>query len=416
MKRESPTFCVMPHMGLAVQNEGDICACNMNPLSFKVDGQVARINNITIDQGWNSLSRKKLATILDIGVRHESCKACWDAEDAGQKSPRQDLNEIYGHLDPLRDQPRIVILKPGNTCNASCRTCRPETSSSWYSDAYKLHKIKNPDVSFKEYIQEFEDVKNSFAKNSPNMWPVLNKWYEHLEFLDLYGGEPWLIDGVWNSLKTAVDEGHAHKIGLRIHTNASVWNDEYVDILSKFKKVTLGISLDSHIAAESEYIRNGINYEKAVENTYKFLDWASKHDNVETYISVTVSTLNIWHLLETVETFKKMFGFAIGFKNYVYTPDHYDIRHLPKDVKQQVINKLLKDKDKDSFMPVINFMNQIIPGCVMYWPKFCLETEKLDKIRNQDFKTVFPEWYKVLEPYWDYRTSHAEWYGSCSIE
>jgi len=26
MNTQSPTFCVVPHMGLAIQNEGDMCA------------------------------------------------------------------------------------------------------------------------------------------------------------------------------------------------------------------------------------------------------------------------------------------------------------------------------------------------------------------------------------------------------
>jgi hypothetical protein len=57
-------------------------------------------------------------------------------------------------------------------------------------------------------------------------------------------------------------------------------------------------------------------------------------------------------------------------------------------------------------------MNQVVPGCQMYWPKFCLETDKLDRIRNQSFKAVFPEWYAILEPFWNYKKPNSGWYGT----
>ena len=415
MNPSSPSFCVMPHMGLAVQNEGDICACNMNAYSYSHNGQVARINNITVDQGWSSPTRKEIASVLDQGIRHESCKACWDLEDSGHQSARQELNKMFGHLEPLENQPRVLILKPGNTCNASCRTCRPETSSSWYQDSFRLHQLKNPDAKFKEYIQTFENVKNSFNKRSPNMWPVLNDWYENLEFIDIYGGEPWLIDGLWASLQTAIDKGVAHKVSLRIHTNGSVWNEHYMEILKQFKSVYIGLSLDSHVAKESEYIRNGLDYNTTLANTLKFVEYIEQHDNLKYYISITVSVLNIWSLPDTVREYKKFFDpKRLGFRNYVYTPEYYDIRHLPKDVKRQVIEKMRKTTT-GNFVPVINFMNQVIPNCMIYWPKFCLETDKLDRIRNQSFKEVFPEWHSILEPYWNYKSAKKEWYGSCEL-
>ena len=37
--------------------------------------------------------RKKLIADHDNGVRNPTCSTCWDAEDAGIKSPRQKFNE-----------------------------------------------------------------------------------------------------------------------------------------------------------------------------------------------------------------------------------------------------------------------------------------------------------------------------------
>ncbi len=418
MNRNSPTFCVMPHLGLAVQNEGDICACNINSQSYQLNDSRQTIDKITIDQIWDSPTRKQIADILDSGVRNPGCKACWQDEDAGIKSSRQELNQLFGHLEPSNDQPKVLIVKPGNTCNAACRMCRPETSSSWYRDAYELVKQKKPDLSFKEYIKDFESVKNSFNPDSPNLWPVLNTWYKEMSFIDIYGGEPWMIPGLWTSLQHAIDNDYAKDITLRLHTNGSWWSEKNIEILSKFKKVTIGISIDSHIAKEFEYIRHRLNFQQVMDNSKKFMAYAKTHNNIEVYICTTVTTINIYNLDDIVRSLKEEFvnttGYSpvIGFTNFVYEPTIYDIRHLPKQVKQIIADKL---KPSGKFDSVLEFMNQIIPGCVIHWPQFCLETDKLDKIRSTSLKEVYPAWAKILEPFWDYKKPHPEWYGSCSL-
>jgi hypothetical protein len=78
--------------------------------------------------------------------------------------------------------------------------------------------------------------------------------------------------------------------------------------------------------------------------------------------------------------------------NIVTTPE-YDIRHLPIPIKQYLIDTL-------SNPLVVNFLKQSISGCDIEWPKFCQTTDKLDQLRGQSFAETFPEWWKMLKPYW----------------
>lgn len=408
----------MPHLGLAIQNEGDICACNLNPQSYELEGERKTIDKITIDQIWASPTRKSIADILDSGQRNPGCQACWQQEDAGIRSTRQELNGLFGHLEPSDTQPKILIIKPGNICNAACRMCGPETSTGWYKDGWEIYKQKNPNVKFNEYIKNFESVKQSFDPDSVNMWPVLNDWYKDMSFIDIYGGEPWMIPGLWNSLQTAIDQDYAKDISLRLHTNGTWWNEDYMNMLSQFKKVVIGISIDSHVPQEFEYIRHKLSYETVFNHTQKFLDYTRNFHNMKTYINITVLPYNVYNLDDIYYSLKDRFFpheeyINISFTNFVYNPSYYDIRHLPKSIKQEIADKLSFDP---IFKPVLEFMNQVIPGCVAYWPRFCLETEKLDKIRNTDFKSVYPELSTALEPFWDYKKPHPEWYGSCNIK
>jgi hypothetical protein len=156
-----------------------------------------------------------------------------------------------------------------------------------------------------------------------------------------------------------------------------------------------------------------------MENSKKFMAYAKNHSNIEVYICTTVTTINIYNLDDIVKNLKAEFtnttGYSpmIGFTNFVYEPTIYDIRHLPKQVKQIIADKLTPS---GKFDKVLEFMNQIIPGCVIHWPQFCLEADKLDKIRSTSFKEVYPIWSKILEPFWDYKKPHPEWYGTCSIK
>lgn len=406
---KSSTYCVLPHIGLAVQNYGDVCACNINKQSYELDG-----HRYTVDQGplkpiWTSQTRKKIIDALDNGIQHPSCQICWDAEAAGKTSLRQSSNKEYSHLSPDPAQPRVLIIKPGNTCNAACRMCNPATSSSWYQDDFKRKKNKNKDLDFKLYIKDFESVRNSFNLNNPTFWPTLREWYEKIEMIDIYGGEPWLIEGLWVSLEEAVKQGHCGHIDISINTNASIWNVEYLDLLSHFRHVMVKLSFDSHDKKQFEYIRHKLDFSTCVENAKKFADYCGQY-NKKFSLSVVVSPtmLNIGNLDDIEDNLGKILGIPVGVDNFVTGPDeYYDIRHLPRQIKRDLIKRFEKNPKMNT---VCNFLSQTIPGCSMWWPKFCMETDRLDQIRNQSFSLAMPEWRQKLAPYWDYHQHHPDWF------
>ena len=56
------------------------------------------------------------------------------------------------------------------------------------------------------------------------------------------------------------------------------------------------------------------------------------------WICCTVSIFNVWYIDEIVKGLEEH-GIFVGL-NYVYAPEHYDLRHLPRPVKQQILDKL----------------------------------------------------------------------------
>lgn len=394
----------MSHISLALQNEGTISPCNLTKFTYTTDSGIKTIDKANIVDFWNSKSRQEFIKNFESGIKDSACNACWDVEALGKISARQNYNNLFSLTQTK--QPSVIILKPGNTCNSACRTCMPETSTAWYSDAHKLEILKNHNLKFREYVQDFENIKNSFKSNNPNFWPAFQNWYSGLQYMDIYGGEPWLIPSLWISLQWAVDNDLAKNISLQLHTNCSVWNKDYLNILKNFKSVRIGLSIDSHIKSEFEYIRHKSDYDLVFDNAHKFINFISQCENITCYISCTTSIMNIWNIDDIVANLESQFNIEVGFTNIVSDPEIYDIRHLPREVKKLILQKL-----PEKFVDLTRYMNSPIKGCEIYWPKFCLQTDRLDKIRNQNFSLTFPEWYAILKPYWDYKKRHPDWYG-----
>lgn len=410
LMQKSPTYCVMPHLALSVQNYGDVCACNFNKQSYDVDGKCYTVDQSPLDRAWLSPTRQDLIRSLDNGHQHPSCQHCWDSESAGKQSTRQRFNEKFSNLAPSESQPRIMVIKPGNTCNAACRMCNPATSSSWYQDDFKRKKIRQPDIDFKIYIRDFESVRQSFHPNNPNFWPTMSEWTPGLEFLDIYGGEPWLIDGLWRYLEETVRSGHSQHIRVNINTNVSIWNQEYLDILKHFRSVLIRLSFDSHEKKQFEYIRHRLDFDLCLENARRFVNWGQQSSHTEINVICSPTVLNIGNLDAIYHGLKTLLPVPLSISNFVTGPDeYYDIRHLPRAIKEKLVPRFSSVPD---LKIAANFMSSDEPvtHCSLVWSKFCLETDRLDKIRGQSFKDAFPEWYAQLEPYWDYRRLHPEWF------
>jgi hypothetical protein len=164
--------------------------------------------------------------------------------------------------------------------------------------------------------------------------------------------------------------------------------------LSKFKRVQIAISIDSHIPEQLSYIRHLVDVDKLYLNLKKYIELSRQHSNISVNICFTPNIYNIWYADEIYAGLSE-FNLPISI-NPVYGPEQYDMRHLPIPVKNQIIKKLEKYKKLDL---LVKLLNHTIPGCDIYWPKFWKEAQILDRIRNQKFEQVFPEYYEAITPF-----------------
>lgn len=386
---KSKNYCVMPHKGLALQNNGDYCVCNLNNMSFEnKQKQPMSVIDTPLQDAWQSHTRKMIGAALDRNRELPACSQCWDNEKATGHSARTEFNRVFHTVPILSDQPRILILKPGNTCNLTCRMCNPATSSAWYADAYKLEKSQNKiHSSFAEYTRGFEHIRNSYNRDNTAFWNTFVEWLPNLVFVDIYGGEPFLMPVLFHSLKTVAAAGKSHNTDLQLHTNLTNINYDYLDILNHYKSVKIGLSVDSDMAEQLEYIRYPVSAESIFQNLKKLQQIKDQYHNIAFHINITVTPFNALNIENIKKNLREYFPVDL---NLVTNPDEYDIRHIPLSVR-----KIIAEKNPS----IAKFIMQTIPGCDQYWPKFWQITQELDRIRNQSFAHTFPEFHELIKPY-----------------
>ena len=386
---QSKTYCVMPHKALALQNNGDFCVCNLNNMSFEnKTREVMYAHNTSLKDAWKSHTRKMVSAALDRNRELPACSHCFDLEKSGSSSPRKNFNSLFDVLPTLTTQPQVFILKPGNTCNLACRMCNPATSSGWYQDAHQL-AIKNEGFvgTATEYSKTFEHIRNSFNRDNTEFWDTFVEWLPNMVFVDIYGGEPFLTPALFDALERVANTGQSQNTSLQLHTNITIFNSKYLEILSKFKSVQIGLSIDSDQVAELEYIRYPVKADLVFDNLEKFKQIAKKYKNITVNICITVTPLNVLHISRIQQNLHQHLPTDI---NMVTSPGEYDIRHIPLSVRKVIANRNPS---------VANFIMQTVPGCDVLWPKFWQHTKDLDQLRGQNFEDTFPEFYKLIEPY-----------------
>lgn len=388
--------CKALQMSMNFDMSGMVQPCNQLVGYFLKDKNDRHYNVLTDDPKdiWLSQHRKELVDAHKNGVRHPACRNCWEREDAGIESTRQKSNKVFKDVQPLDEQPKVMIIKPGNLCNNACRSCNPHTSSMWYKTDYALN---NQGKTFKEYLKFFDRHKTAYTNNSV-LEERFRLWEDNIIFWDMYGGEPLIIPLFWKVLDRAVSSQTCSEKQFQLHTNGMVYNSGLVEKLSRFKESSIGFSIDA-IGAKNDYIRYGSKWQDINENLIRYMDDCAKYENVSIKVRATITPWNLYHYDENYDYFKKLGIVATG----VWCDDKpwNDVRYLPQRVKEAILEKLNHYESNDkAWLSKINEINKWLPTEPKNYQalqhSFMHFNQKIDKIRNEKFKDVFQEYSKLF--------------------
>ena len=343
-------FCNIPWFELNINNDGsyDLCGAQNDKIIMTDEGRHWNIKRMGIDEYWNS-SRMQEKRRIKLGDTVDSmCRMCQMKDEAGYTSSRQkeNLKSVIFHQrfdrsfeqSPHRHyfdyslanngqtQSDIASqhLNIGNTCNFSCKFCPPE-SSSRVVQAHKKMGWLTPEYRLESWTQD------------PKAWQHFVDWFENnyrsLRVVHITGGEPDLIEK-FRTLMAMFQEKEMSWLNLSLTTNGSIDYSRYSQEFASFKRVEIGVSIETADTA-NDYIREGGSIVQILHNVdhmrkeMPFVQWAFR--TVPTALSVLRYRGLLEHALER--------NIPID-ANYPHRPRWMLSSLLPTDLKTFVIQQL----------------------------------------------------------------------------
>jgi len=399
---ESKTFCMLPWVHMHAFPDGRAYPCCLSEYWHPVGD----LRQNTMQEVWNQDPYRTMRKNMLEDKPCKECTKCYEQEEHGAFSMRNDSNRNYGHLISEVDQtgadgyhPEFKIrywdVRFSNLCNFSCRSCGPIFSSNWYNDHVKLYN-RRPDVlgremSRVEYTAGDEDA-------------MLEQILPHIPYLEqvyFAGGEPLIMKEHYFMLEKLIELGKTD-IRIQYNTNFSElrYKDKHVfDYWKHFKNVSVGASLDAS-GARAELMRKGTDWSQVERNRRRMMQEAP---HVDFYVSATVSVMNVLHVLAFHREWVQM-GLieAKDFNiNICQSPEWYRVDILPEKFKNEVVIPAYEQhiawlepldtlkRATSGFKSLISLMKS--KDAHNTWPQFLEQTQKLDNVRNENFWNTFPE-------------------------
>lgn len=438
--KDNPKFCILPFMVLNMRPHGTMKMCSqMSDMRSKDLGvfegipktgtidtynsnlEHYNLNTDSIEEVWNSefmqdFRRKKLN-----GEYIKHCEICYFDDNKGITSKRKSfIDEHYDEFEYLvknaaENNGKMDFMpvwhewRVSSICNSGCRMCFPQTSSflrkEWSKNIKSLPSTQANNVI--GAIKLYDD--NGYLRDNPIFTKNLVKIGKEAKWIELHGGEPTADKRVWEMLDeiTKSKSFNNNNIGLHMNTNCFSVKDYQIDIIRRFKKGSISLSIDA-FGEENEYIRYPTPWSKIEENIVKFKgfpkDWNIKlHSTVMTYNAITMHRLLRWFSNYCEE---HNIHDIFWRHDSIWVPEYLRMHLVPSKQRHDAAEKLqaildeniwivkeslLKERTIHDINLLILFLKRDDVEIKQEWhEKFVDYTNALDKIRNQNVLDVFP--------------------------
>ena len=399
---KSDNFCMMPWVHMHAFPDGRAYPCCLADYWHPVGD----LRKNTMEEVWNQQPYRTIRLNMLSDQPSKECTKCYEQEQNGFFSMRNDANRNYGHHvaevdSTLTDgsHPDFKIrywdIRFSNLCNFKCRSCGPIFSSNWYNDHVKLYN-RVPDVLGRDMLRiEYagrteDDIEQQMQEHIP-----------YLEQVYFAGGEPLIMKEHYTLLEKLIEAGKTD-VRIQYNTNFSElrYKDKHVfEYWKHFKNVSVGASLDAS-GARAELMRKGTDWQQTVDNRRRMM---AEVPHVDFYVSATVSAMNVLHVLDFHKEWTEL-GLiqAKDFNiNICQSPEWYRIDILPEKFKQEIVIPAYKQhiawletqdtlqRATTGYKSLLNLLTAQDASHLL--PRFKDEIKKLDDIRDENFWKVFPE-------------------------
>jgi radical SAM protein with 4Fe4S-binding SPASM domain len=408
---DNKTFCPMPFCHVNVKQEGKVSAC------WRYPDRIGDYTSESIVEIWNGDKLKTLRKQLLNGERPEGCRSCWDMEDSGVKSTRQQTTEDYKKIADFDTVKEIVAddysmpltnlksieVRFDNICNLMCRHCSPDYSSVWEVAVKRDESLNKKMIELGTFRKQEEHVKlndqiiNEIGSLSDNLVEVM-----------LAGGEPLYHNKHYKFIESLLP--NAGKIMLSYNSNLTTLEykgKNILDLWKNFRRVLLRVSIDGDRDCY-QYVRVHNDLDKVEANIARVIELP----NTKVSATCTTSLLNITRLTSVIEYFLSLGTYF--HTSIVQYPRALNPKLLPQELKDKVTvewKEWIKDIDNNIAKNVkytnnidlelhkrsiLKFGNQVVDymnsaDWHKHWPEFVDYTNTLDLHLKTDILDVYPE-------------------------
>ena len=428
MNIDNKSFCVYAwtHMmvtasGKPVRGEYWPC-CNWTPHADDIlSGKQFDVKNKPIEEFWQSTEMNKIRSMMLEGKPIKGCKACYEEESNGTASLRQqenngwsrhkDLPNIEDTIRQWKDtgvcpEPVSIDINFSSLCNLKCRMCFSGLSSELAKDQWNIIQQEGWEVNHELMRFDKDDLEIiDHGENSALMADLYNQ-FQNIKRIYLKGGEPTLLQTMYDYLNYPVDQGQAGDIQIKFNTNMTNVQKRFVQLMDKFKKVDLTMSIDG-VGDVQEYIRAPSKWSAIDKNINYFID---NNDRADLQVSPCWQVYNLFYIKEHLEYFD-----VLSKKRHVEItpilldfPMHYRIDTLPYEVRQQAIDKVKQcftlniSKQPTLYKKLYTLLKMLQDtkqSKEKYMDQFVQVTKLYDKHRHQSIENSLPELYKHVKKY-----------------
>ena len=416
MNKHTQTFCPLPFMNISSGTSGIGIVCCKGDVPVLSGKSVTWKETDGLHSYFNSEGYKKLRFEMLRGGKPSHCRQCFKQEEAGVRSIRKQLNEeLSDHIDSLIegtrsdghiDDPQILQIEMafGNTCNLRCRMCNPWASFLVAKDWQKIGRTFD--------YNYFKKLNQSAWHLSPKSLNLIKQALPTVQKIMIAGGEPMILEGHRQILRMIIDEGHAHRIHLRYHSNQTVIPKELVKLWEQFKEVVFFCSIEAN-GILNDYIRYPSRWERLEQNIHMLDEIAGQQKNFVIRICSTFQVYNVPRIPEFLDYLR-----YAGFKNicrfphfsWVTGPRWCSPTVFPSPFKEDMADRILKkidehekfflsynERHRDITVEMIQTLRELThmmksePSLEKGIDEFVQETKKFDRVQNQSIANILPE-------------------------
>ena len=282
---KSESFCGAKWYNATIWlGSGQTTSCH-HPLPHQVSVEEVEANPKALH---NTAKKKQERAMMQKGERPAGCEYCWKIEDIGRDniSDRVYKTVIYtdeelekAYVEPFSNDVDLRTLEIAfdRTCNFGCSYCNPAFSRTWVKDIDTNGPFTGLTSDGRNHFTHSHGSSQLYKFGETNPYvEAFFKWWEtdlhrSLQELRLTGGEPLMSGDTWKLL----DWFKTNDTDMRFAMNSNLGaKDELIDRLIEtthsIKHFHLYTSNES-IGIQSEYIRDGLVWDKWTDNVDKVL-------------------------------------------------------------------------------------------------------------------------------------------------